>query len=83
MSVSNLISDVRTGAAVSTATAGTGLSTILEWIPNDIGKLASVVGIVLSLVLIYTHTRKGRLEREKIELDIELLKTKLNDERQV
>lgn len=75
MSIKNaLATDPKVGASVATATAGSGLGTVLEWIPTDIGKLATLVGIVLSCVLIYTHLRKGRVEYEKTRLEIEILK---------
>jgi len=42
----------KTAIALGSATAASGLSTVLEWIPNDIGKLASAMGALLSFVLI-------------------------------
>ena len=73
-----------TKAAVSTAvgTTTTGVGTILELIPNDIGKLATLVGIILSSVLIYTHFRKGRIEYAKTKLEIEILKEKQRELRE-
>lgn len=85
-----MISDQRTAAVVSAGTTATGISSILEWIPNDIGKLAVLVGIVLSLVLIFVHLINGysehkrlglerektKLEKEKMKLEIEKLKIK-------
>lgn len=79
MNANNLINDARVAGVVSTTTMGSGMGVILDLIPNDIGKLATVVGIVLSLVLIFTHLRKGFIERKKIQLEIELLKNKLKD----
>ena len=52
------------------------MGTVLEMIPNDIGKAATLVGMVLSSVLIYTHFRKGRIEYEKTHLEILILKEK-------
>lgn len=71
-----LAGNARIASAVSTATTGTGLGTFLDLIPNEIGKLATLIGIVLSLVLIYTHWRKGRIEYKKIQLEILILKEK-------
>jgi len=71
-----LAQNPKIASAVGTATMGTGMGTIFDVIPNDIGKLATLVGIVLSLVLIYTHLRKGRAEYKKIELEILVLKEK-------
>lgn len=59
------IQSTKTAAGVSTITTGTGVGTMLDWIPNDIGKLATLVGIILSLLLIYVHilaVRKAHIE---------------------
>lgn len=71
-----LASNPKVASGVSAMTTGTGLGTLLDWIPNDIGKLATVVGIVLSMVLIYSHWRKGRIEYKKTQLEILILKEK-------
>lgn len=74
--LTELAQNPKVASAVSTVTTGTGLGTFLDVIPNDIGKLATLVGIVLSSVLIYTHWRKGRIEYEKTQLEILVLKEK-------
>lgn len=74
--LTELAQNPKVASAVSTLTTGTGLGTFLDLIPNDIGKLATLVGIVLSSVLIYTHWRKGRIEYEKTQLEILVLKEK-------
>lgn len=71
-----LAQNPKVASAVSTITTGTGIGTFLDWIPNDIGKLATLVGICLSMVLIYTHLRKGRIEYKKTQLEILILKEK-------
>ena len=45
----------KVGTAVAAGTSTSGLGTFLDLIPNDIGKLATLVGIVLSMVLIYAN----------------------------
>ena len=74
-------------AAITTAlsTAATGLGHAIDVIPDDIGKVGTLVGIVLSGVLIYTHFRNGRAENKKLraetelrELEVEALKKKLH-----
>lgn len=69
-----VISSPKIAGSVSAVTTGSGVGTILDVIPNDIGKLATLIGIVLSLVLIYTHWRRGRIEYEKTRLEIAILK---------
>lgn len=71
-----LASDPKVASAISTITTGTGVGTFLDLIPNDIGKLATLVGIILSSVLIYTHWRKGRIEYKKTQLEITILMEK-------
>lgn len=71
-----LTNNPRVASVVSTATTGTGVGTFLDLIPNDIGKLATLVGIMLSLVLIYTHWRKGRIEYKRTQLEIAILMEK-------
>lgn len=65
---------------IAVATVTTGVSTLLDWIPDDVGKLATLLGIVLTTVLIFTHIRRGQCEHEKAQLEIELLRRKLESE---
>ena len=59
--------------ASATIAAGTGvMGQILELIPNDITKLATLVGICLSLVLIYVQWRNA----QKVNLEIEIMRRK-------
>lgn len=74
--LTELAQNPKVASAVSTITTGTGLGTFLDLIPNEIGKLATLVGIVLSSVLIYTHWRKGRIEYQKTQLEIMILMEK-------
>ena len=57
-------------SGVSALTTGTGVGTFLDYIPNDIGKLATLVGIVLSIILIRVHL----LGLKKTQLEVEILK---------
>ena len=70
--VIQLATDPKTAAAVATTTTGTGISTIFDLIPNDIGKLATIVGMALSAILIYSHL----LSVKKTKLEITILKAK-------
>jgi len=73
-----LVENTKIAVTTASGTAVTGLGSILDLIPDEIGKLASVVGIVLSVVLIYTHWRKGRADVEKTRLEVELLKRQID-----
>ncbi len=72
MNVNSLMNDVKVAATVALSGMGTGLSMFLALIPNDIGKLASLVAIVLTAVLIRNHLRNGR----KLQLEIRALEAR-------
>ena len=79
MNVSSILTDVKVAITVAATTASTGLGAALDLIPEDVGKLAALVGICLSLVLIYTHLRNGRQQYRKTEIEIELLRRQRGD----
>ena len=55
----------KAAATISAATTGAGLSSIWGWLPSDIGEVAAVVGIILSIVMIYSTIL--RIRRERLE----------------
>lgn len=67
-SLQELAQNPKIAAGVSTMTAGTGTGTMLDFIPGDIGKLATLVGIILSVILIRVHLIN--LKKSKLELEI-------------
>ncbi len=72
MSVTDLLNDLRVGWTTVVGLTGTGLGALLEWIPDDIGKLGSVVGLILATVLIRVHLKT----HEKLSLEVEELRRK-------
>lgn len=79
MGVNNLLNDVKVAATVAMGAMGTGLSMFLALIPNDIGKLASLVAIVLTLILVRNHLRNGKkldLENRKLQIEVAQLEAK-------
>lgn len=66
--MADAVSGVKTAVATSAATITTGSATWLEWIPTDIGKLGTLVGCILTSVLIYVHLQKNARERYREEL---------------
>ena len=66
-----------TSYVVSASTTVTGLSTWLNLIPSEIGKLATVVGIILSITLIVMHVRKMRQEARESALREAILEEQL------
>ena len=76
------LTDAKTAAAVSATTISTGLGTIFDYIPDNIGKLATLVGICLSLVLIRVHLqrlKKEKEEYEKAKIEKQMLEMKLKE----
>lgn len=76
----------KASSAVAAGTTGTGLATWLEWIPSDIGKLATLIGAVLSLVLIvywsqriFTEFHKGKIDRERDRLELAKLRNEIDE----
>jgi hypothetical protein len=74
--LADIATNAKTAIAVSAATTSTGLGAWLDVIPDDIGKLATLAGAVLSIVLVYTHTMRGRVERQKLKLEVTILEEK-------
>ena len=66
---------------VAGSTTATGLSTWLNLIPTEIGKLATVVGIILSITLIVMHVRKMRQEARESALREAILEEQLRREK--
>lgn len=73
--------DGRIGSGVATGTIGSGMGTWLNVIPNEIGKLATLVGIILSITLIIMYIRKMRQEARESDLKLELLRIQLAKEK--
>lgn len=77
--VKDVAQEPKVAVGVSAATTGSGLGYLFDWIPSEIGKLATLIGIILSLVLIYTHIRRGLVEYRKGELDIKIAEARLEE----
>lgn len=78
----NFATSVKTAATAGVTTASAGVGTWFDVIPDDIGKLASLVGICLTVVLLVFHIKRGLLDIKKANLEIELLKKQTNKDRQ-
>jgi hypothetical protein len=64
----------KVASAVSAVTTSTGIGTWFDWIPDDIGKLATLAGVILSVVLIYNHVRRGRVEFELAQTELRIMR---------
>jgi len=85
--VQGVIQNPKIGLGVAAATAGTGTSTAFGWIPADIGNLASLIGAILSAVLLIIHLisafkgvqdlNAAKQRRIKSELEVEKIKLEI------
>ena len=75
--VVEIAQNIKVAGAVAAGTTASGVGSAFEMIPDDIGKLAALVGAILSVVLIYVHVRKWWLERRKGRLEVQILREKL------
>lgn len=78
--ISDALASVKAAIAVAAGGMATGLGEWLDLIPDNIGKLGVVVSIILSVVLIYAHLRKLRIELEKSDLELRILRRKEQDD---
>ena len=76
--MTGLLHDLRLAWASAVAAMGSGAATVMEWIPDDIGKPVSLAGLILTIVLIRLHWRNGnaRYKQVLIENDQHLLKNR-------
>ncbi len=58
----------KVAAGVAAMTTGTGAGTVLDWIPDDIGKLAVIIGIMVSVMIL--RVQRVILKKEQLELQI-------------
>jgi len=72
------VTSPKTTAAVATGTTATGFGTMFDWIPSDIGRLAALVGIVLSCVLIFINVAAHLRNARRAELDIAKIRLELS-----
>lgn len=81
MSVRNIIlnyaDSVKAAILTAAGTALTGIMDAMGLIPEMLGNIPAIIASCLSLVLIYTHWRKGRSEYNKTIIETEILKAKL------
>jgi hypothetical protein len=59
----------KSAVATVVAVLGAGVTSALEMIPDDIGKLASLLGVVLTCILIFNHMRGKHLHAYQLKLE--------------
>ena len=76
MTYQNYLTDIKIAWVTAGATMSTGLATVIDMIPKDIGTYASILGMILTSVLIVTHWRNGRIEYRLKLLEIDIMHRK-------
>ena len=79
----NFIADGRVAGTVAGATTTLGASKMWGWlafIPDDVSKLATLIGVVLTVVLIIAQLNKLYWDNQKIKLDIAEQKARMKRE---
>ena len=74
MKAQDLLVNPKLQATVVGSTATTGTATMMEWLPSHLGIAATVLGIASTVIIIYFSISKGRLEREKLELELKIIR---------
>lgn len=64
----NAVQHQHVATSVAATTTGLGLIT---WLMTNAGWMAALAGMCLSIVLIISHVKKGKLDRELLKLQIE------------
>jgi len=68
--VTDVTQNQKVAVTVATGTTGSGIfTTYLEMIPSDIGKIATLIGAALSLVIIVTSIIKHNKVMKIMDLD--------------
>ena len=70
---------VKSGISVAVATTGTSAGTWLEYIPTALGVVGTLVGICLSVVLIYYNIQKNNREKRLLEAQLEQINKRRSD----
>ena len=85
--IGKVLTDAKAAIGASAATITTGAAHNLQWIPDDIGKLATLLGIILTSILIISHSYKLYREqrdskiREEREQELHNMEIKLKKEK--
>ena len=68
--LTDFLTDIKAAWIVAGTSATTGTATFLDFIPDDIGKLATIISMALGLVLIWSHISKNLRECRLDKIDI-------------
>jgi beta-lactamase regulating signal transducer with metallopeptidase domain len=66
--VMSVAQNARVASTVAVTTVSSGTASSLDWIPDDIGKLGTIVGMALSFIVIYAWTITIKIKRKDNQL---------------
>ena len=75
----NFLTDIKAAWIVAGAGATTGTASLLDFIPDDIGKLGTMISMALGVVLIASHVIKGIREHRIGKIELQLKTRQLDD----
>lgn len=75
------VSDPKVAVSVATSATASGVGLWAGWIPDDIGKIAALLGAILSLVVIVTTVATFRCTRRRLELECYKLAQEIEERR--
>jgi hypothetical protein len=79
--VAQVMSDPKIAISVASSTAASGVSLWAGWIPDDVGKIAALLGAVLSLVVITTTIATFRCTKRRLELECQKLQQEMDEKK--
>lgn len=71
--IKEIFVSLKTAIGTAGATIIAGLGSLVELIPTDIGKVASLVGVVVTLFLAYLQWKRSKREDAEHKLQMEQL----------
>jgi len=77
--LTDFLTDIKAAWIVAGTGAGTGTASLLNFIPDDIGKLGTIITGLLGIVLLVSHVMKMVREHRIGKLDLLLKKRQLEE----
>lgn len=63
----SLITEVKTAFAIAFSAIGIGIANLSKWLPENIGTLSAVAGLVLAVLTAYKVLLEIRIMRRKLD----------------
>jgi hypothetical protein len=84
--IAETVTGVKVAGATAAGTMASGFASFVGWIPDDIGKAVSLIGGILSIVMIQywrKNTKKLELETKILQLEFEAAQREATKKRRV